>query len=347
MNIKPIIALICISSVLFGCSNKETYETKKTTTSVSTSAVTATSEKNTENTQETQRFVAKILGYENEQLTYEYEGETVTVKMPPENFANDSYTKGLKQMSQLIINNDFGEEVMGYIKLNYDGTQAVYCDVKSPNGEDFSNGMLYTGAKTLTIEESEVTMTRIKGSIFKLSNEFGSVTADLNLLNNIEKGNFPDKLDRVIFSGYKFNSGNFIPESVNVFERTDNINNTIQYSYSNYYDDENYSFFGVIQSLENDRATVLLNDSKTLCDVPTYYNDGELYEGGQVMITLESDSELFGSGEEYYSDYAVFHTDPTEYNYPEYDFETLAYAQHSKNDITRYIYTKIEDIQSD
>jgi hypothetical protein len=337
MNIKPIIGVICVSALLFGCSN-----TQETTATASTSTVTTTSEKSAENEQETQRFEGKILAYENEQLTYEYEGKTVTVKMPPQNFANDTYTKGLKQMSQLIINNDFGEEVMGYIKLNSDGTQAIYCDVKSPNGKDFTNGMLYTGAKTITLEQSEVTMTRIKGSVFELSNEFGSVTADLNLLDNMNKGNFPDRLDRVIFSGYKFNSGNFIPEAVNVFESADDA---AQYTYSNCYNDENYGFFGVIQSIENDRARVLLNDGKTVCDVPTYYNDGELCEGGQVMITLEADPELFGSGEEYYADYAVFHTDPTEYDYPEYDFESLAYAQHSKSDITRYIYTKIEDIK--
>ena len=93
------------------------------------------------------------------------------------------------------------------------------------------------------------------------------------------------------------------------------------------------------------RAKVLLNDGKTVCDVPTYYNDGELSEGLEVMVTLDAEPSLFGSKKEYKSEFAVFYTDPEVYNYRHFDFGTLAYAKHSDSDITKFIYTQTDDLK--
>ena len=101
-----------------------------------------------------------------------------------------------------------------------------------------------------------------------------------------------------------------------------------------------YRFFGTVKSLSADRATVLLTDGKTTCDVPTYYNDGELKEGMDVMLVLDADASLFGSGESFKDDYAVFYTEPKEYLLKKYDdISKLVYAKLDANNANKYVVT--------
>lgn len=48
--------------------------------------------------------------------------------------------------------------------------------------------------------------------------------------------------------------------------------------------------------------------------MPTYYCDGELSEGLEVMVILDCSTDLFGSGKSESFDYAVICTDPAEYD---------------------------------
>ena len=57
---------------------------------------------------------------------------------------------------------------------------------------------------------------------------------------------------------------------------------------------------------------------------------GEVTEGAEVMLTLDAESSLFGSGERFEDDYAVFHTRPETYNPSGREFESLAYAKYDK-----------------
>jgi hypothetical protein len=57
------------------------------------------------------------------------------------------------------------------------------------------------------------------------------------------------------------------------------------------------------------------------------------------MVTLDCDNTLFGNGEHKSFDYAVIHTDSSAYNYGNLNFDTLAYAYASKNELGRFAYT--------
>jgi hypothetical protein len=98
-------------------------------------------------------------------------------------------------------------------------------------------------------------------------------------------------------------------------------------------------FFGTVQSCDEETAEILLNDGKTVCNVPTYYCDGDLQENMQVMVTLDCDTTLFDSEEIRNFDYAVIYTNPEDYNSGNKDFDTLAYAYASKNELGRFVYT--------
>ena len=108
-----------------------------------------------------------------------------------------------------------------------------------------------------------------------------------------------------------------------------------------------YRFFGTVQSVKDGRASVLLTDGKTTCDVPTYYNDGEVKEGAEVMIVLDAEPSLFGSGEEYKADYAVFYTDPKSILLKKHrDISTLAYALIDPDNSRNLIVTTVKELEA-
>ena len=53
------------------------------------------------------------------------------------------------------------------------------------------------------------------------------------------------------------------------------------------------SFFGTVQTIGDNTAEIKLTDGKTVCTVPTYYCDGELSEGLEVMVILDCSTDLF------------------------------------------------------
>ena len=79
--------------------------------------------------------------------------------------------------------------------------------------------------------------------------------------------------------------------------------------------------------------------------MPTYYCDGELSEGLEVMVTLDCSTDLFGRGKTESFDYAVIYTDPADYDPSGREFDKLAYARSDSNNLGRFIYTEIGDIE--
>lgn len=333
-----IFAVILLTAT--GCSSGAD-SSKAPITSVTVSSKTSVAD-TSEPQKETEIFEAEIIGYDGDILTYQYDGEIRTSKMSPELFSKDTYTKGQKQLSQQIINNRYGIRVKGIIILKDNGKVAS-CDVISLNGSSFESSELAESGTPF--EQTLMDMNQKNGSIYEFSNEFGCLTANLNDLNNISKGEFGKSVKGVCFGGYRFKSGELILEHIDIFDHEEKVGNRSEYFYDNKQNNEKYSFFGRISSLTEGRAKVLLNDGKTVCDIPTYYNDGELSEGLEVMVTLDAEPSLFGSGKEYKSEFAVFYTDPEVYNYRHFDFGTLAYAKHSDSDITKFIYTQTDDLK--
>lgn len=274
---------------------------------------------------------ARVVSYKDKTLTYEYKGETVSVNFDSSNFTNGEGNVQ-PEISEKIISNRYGEKVIGKITLNHDGTTAVSCDVVSLNGSIVSNSSLFDENNE---EESDnmldvyLDMKRLDGSKAELSSQFvPPVTVDLNDLDNYYKLDFPELVENVEFTGYRFNSGTLLLDSICILDKYEvdpDTGRVIAAGASSLGNDGKMSFSGSIESLENGRAKVLLNDGETVCDVPAYYYDEELSQGQKVLVTLNADETLYGSGKEYKDEFAVFYTDIAQFT-ALYDFDDVAYC---------------------
>ena len=285
-----------------------------------------------------QTFNAQIIDYSDGVLIYVTDSQH-KAQTDPHCFENDTNTEGGKLLSERIIAKCKTEKIYADIRLDKSGDRIVSCDVISCNGEYFDNLMLNKGGET--IESDEASMRRISGSIFEIYKGSEKLTADINDLESYYKADFPDQIDRMIFEGYRLNSGSFILLSISVFSGIDEMGS---YIYDPPANENKYSFFGTIREISGDRAEFLLSDKKTVCDVPCCYTDGELKDGMQVMVTLNAPAALYGSGDSYKDEFAVFHTDANEYDPCGYGFDELAYAQYSNSQKSRYIYTNKNEI---
>lgn len=332
--------LVIAAIILVGCSSSVDTRYNE---SITEKRIDSTNESITETDFE-ELIEVKIINYDGDTLTFIQDGNTMSSKMTPERFANDTYSVGSEMMSEKIINNHFGITPKGYLKLDKSG-QIKYCDVYKANGDQFDSSA--AAPMNIPYEDTFMNMKRIKGSEYEFSNDYLFFTADLNYLNNDLKSNYGEEQQGVEVIGYRFNTGEIIIESISIFDHKETIGGETQYLFNMIDNYDKYNFFGTIRSLSDEYAEIILNDKKTICDVPIWYRDGELKEGMQVMITLNTGTELFGSGKEYRADFAVIYTDPEEYNYPNYEFEKLAYSKISKTNITEFVYTKIGEDNED
>ena len=268
--------------------------------------------------------------YENEQLTFTYEGKSYTLPLSRDNFKDDIvYYPGSKLHSEQIINNKLGEKVTAVLTVDDGITKIKLCDVIGQNGKVFSNS------------GGICTMTRTGGSACEFTDPQRTLKADLNDLIVYQEINYPDEVDDVVYGGYLFKDNNFILNQLYVAEYDENG----EKNYEEQLNRDLPSFFGTVQTIGDNTAEIKLTDGKTVCTVPTYYCDGELSEGLEVMVILDSSTDLFGSGKSESFDYAVICTDPAEYDPSGHEFGNLAYGKADSNNLGRFIYTEIEDIE--
>ena len=268
--------------------------------------------------------------YENEQLTFTYEGKSYKLQLSRDNFKDDIvYYPGSKLHSEQIINNKLGEKVTAVLTVDDGITKIKLCDVIGQNGKVFSNS------------GGICTMTRTGGSACEFTDPQRTLKADLNDLIVYQEINYPDEVDDVVYVGYLFKDNNFILNQLYVAEYDENG----EKNYEEQLNRDLPSFFGTVQTIGDNTAEIKLTDKKTVCTVPTYYCDGELSEGLEVMVILDSSTDLFGSGKSESFDYAVICTDPAEYDPSGHEFGNLAYAKADSNNLGRFIYTEIGDIE--
>ena len=268
--------------------------------------------------------------YENEQLTFTYEGKSYTLPLSRDNFKDDIvYYPGSKLHSEQIINNKLGEKVTAVLTVDDGITKIKLCDVIGQNGKVFSNN------------GGICTMTRTGGSACEFTDPQRTLKADLNDLIVYQEINYPDEVDDVVDVGYLFKDNNFILNQLYVAEYDENG----EKNYEEQLNRDLPSFFGTIQTIGDNTAEIKLTDGKTVCTVPTYYCDGELSEGLEVMVILDCSTDLFDSGKSESFDYAVICTDPAEYDPSGHEFGNLAYAKADSNNLGRFIYTEIGDIE--
>lgn len=329
---------------------EEASSAEETATSVSVTTTTVTETKKTVTTtaprvKHPKLLTVDVISYDGEQLTYQFEGGEHTVLLTPEKFSDYDPTSVGVQYSQKIINNRFGIAVKADIRLNDEGTEATWCDVFDKNVYDIDIYSLYTlggGKGTAPLKESICSLKRIEGSRYELKNPYYSLTVDLNDLPNDQKQDLGDEYENITFNARMFEDGSVI--ITNIMDVTEATEAGIASKGIDTRD--KYRFFGTVQTVTDDRASVLLTDGKTLCDVPTYFNDGEVTEGAEVMIVLDAEPSLFGSGERYTAEYAVFYTDPLSVlPKKQKDISLLAYAVKDPGDVKKYICTTIEEAE--
>ena len=247
-----------------------------------------------------------------------------------DNFKDDIvYYPGSKLHSEQIINNKLGEKVTAVLTVDDGITKIKLCDVIGQNGKVFSNS------------GGICTMTRTGGSACEFTDPQRTLKADLNDLIVYQEINYPDEVDDVVYVGYLFKDNNFILNQLYVAEYDENG----EKNYEEQLNRDLPSFFGTVQTIGDNTAEIKLTDKKTVCTVPTYYCDGELSEGLEVMVILDCSTDLFDSGKSESFDYAVICTDPAEYDPSGHEFGNLAYAKADSNNLGRFIYTEIGDIE--
>lgn len=334
---KFIAALSLLAICLCGCgSGKAENESSISESSITTSAVTTVS-KDTKEDNDEQKFqtiMAEAQGYDGEKLTFLYDGDTYTLPLSRDDFANDQvYYPGLKLYSEQIINNKLGEKVTAVLKVNEDMTKILKCDVITKNGTVFTTGMSDSADENA---DHTYILKRKSGSLCEISNDDRVLQADLNDLIMSEKVDYEDEIADISFMGYLFTDGKFILNELYLKDGDE---------YSERLNRDYPCFFGTIQTIGDNTAEIKLTDNKTVCTVPTYYCDGKLSEGLEVMVILDSSTDLFGSGKTESFDYAVIYTDPADYDPSGHEFGKLAYARSDSNNLGRFIYTEIGDIE--
>lgn len=319
---------VVILAVLMLCSCSEAEQSSKSSdeteavTAVTTTSAAETQSKPAESSKAPETLETIKVGlksYEGDRLTFEYEGEEQELEV----WDNVFSTMGGTDPARLVINNRYGETIPAAIKLNPEKTRVVSCELLL---DQIMNTFTDNESRMLSDEDRVLKMEKLDSTRLRIYNKARSVEADIRDMDIMYMGRYPDSFEDVVTMGFILPSGTYLARFICLLSEVDETSRSYAFCDLMPY----CHFFGTVQSVTDDRAEVLLNDGKTLCDVPTYFNDGEVTEGAEVMLTLDAESSLFGSGERFEDDYAVFHTRPETYNPSGREFESLAYAKYDK-----------------
>lgn len=316
-------ALVILSSASFySCANKDVSSEPDTDTSITLSetipeessemAVSSIPDTSSEDEKKV-KIEAAVRSYEDGILCFEYEGKEYSLPMTKDMFENEIYLCDTiaPNISERIINNNLGEDVSAKIVLNESMDRIILCDVIKADGK-IDNGMSPYNADNTVNEDMLYTMKRTGKSSCKLSNSEETIVCDLNDLPLCKKLDYPETVFPVMLWVYKFNDGKAIllDLDINVQVDADRVSAENDLDTLAVYGRPT-GFFGTVQTVDDDTITVLLNDGITYCTVPTFYNDGgELASGSEIMVLLNTESDLFGKGGEFTFDHAVIVTDP-------------------------------------
>ena len=324
--------LLIVTALLTACSQAESASESPVTdrvseTSITSSAETAKPAETTEPAKETFITIdAEIVSYKNGELTFLYGGESYTLPMEREQFKeNEVPFKHSKLISEQIIGSRPGEKVPAAITVNEDMTRIRLCDVIRLNGKVF--------------DSDKYSLHRTEGSKIELTGSGGSIEADLNDLPYYLKLDYPEDIPRVSVRGYMFSDGSFLlHDLMTEYSAEEDV-------YVRQWDSlpKLPGFFATVQSVEGGLAAVLLGDGKTVCTAPTFYSDGELLEGMEIMIVLDADTSLWNSGAQQEFDYAVIYTDPEIYLQTSHSFDEIAYSLPASS-VGEFVYTLKEII---
>lgn len=263
--------------------------------------------------QELTLFDADIKGYDGEVLSFEFAGETYSVRFDHRTFAGDDTADAAiprKCLSEEIINNPLGEAVKARLRARADFSYIEYCDVVSVNGRVLTNPIDPARTGPAPQEQLDYTLRRTGGTKCTLQNCDYTFEIDVQALPMYMKEIYRDELSPVFFRGYQFTDGRFMIYELLTYPVTDEYGQLVYSIGTDDYVTENcLGFVGTVQSVEGETARILLGDGVTACSVPVYFSDGEVSPGQDAVIFINDTAELWGSGGDKTYDFALVYTD--------------------------------------
>ena len=279
---------------------------------------------------------ALVKSYKNGDLVFEYEGKEYSLKMPEQAFENDCWgsVPFEKSLSERLIEMKAPSGINAELTVNGDISEVKKCDMINANGK-YYHGI---DPKDHPDEDISYSMQRTAGSMAEIWNKYETITVDLNDQIMQEKVNYPSEMQLGGFTVYKLNDGGqiFIGASIKGDEAND-----AQYQMII----GRTAFLAAVQSVANGTAEIILNDGKTTCTVPTFFNNGEIKTGAKVIVMLEEEPSLYGSGEHRTYDYAVIYADTAIYDTENRSFENDAYGIFRTNGSTTLRWVSIKEAE--
>ncbi|MBR3666128.1 MAG: hypothetical protein IKN66_03085 [Ruminococcus sp.] len=267
----------------------------------------------------------EVKGYNGEVLSFEYEGNTYSVKFDRRSFASDTtLSEPRKSLSEEVINNALGETVKAKLCAKKDLSYIEYCDVLSVNGRYLENPS--DPSHVSSQEDREYTLKRLNGTKCRLQNCDYTFDVDIKDLPMCMKEIYSNELKPVLFSGYLFDDGRFLIYELLTYPVTDEFGQeTYGIGKDDYVTNNCLGFIGKVRSINGDKAEILLNDGKTVCTVPTYFSEGEIAVGQNTVIFVDDDASLRGSGEKKEYSFALIYTDTGSLKLSEAELSEAAY----------------------
>ena len=333
-RMKARIMIIAAALALTACTGSSSHELSSAPTS-ETSKPTDDASSDPSNTKKLY-IKADALSYYDDVLCFEYEEKEYSIPLDKNRFKNEIPTYGSSEpiLSERIINNRNDISIKADLVMDPEMSEIISCDVINENGYIYYGKTPFSNDTTVN-RDLLYTMTCKENTLCEISNSKETINCDLNDLPLCMKLDYPDSVFPIMFTAYKYNDGKVMLISINtdVKVSSDGVSSELDLAALDSYG-KRTAFFATVQSVDPDRASVLLNDGITLCNVPVCYSDGgSLEPGTKIMLVLTEDDSLFGSGEEKSFDYAVISTEPEKYNRGKKEFSDLAYGEFIDWDI--------------
>lgn len=261
-------------------------------------------------------LTVKPKSYTDGMLTYEYEGKEYTL---PLEFSviNDPFNLNRPSVSERVIQNYRDDGFTAEIILDDKKENIIFFDILRCNGIT-----QYSCSETPTLR-------RVSDTELELTDGGTAFRIDMNDMTTYYKGSIPLNTEiKASFFGYRMKGDRLIPLYLGLADSADSAE-------FNLTTEGMIAFCGTVQSITDKRAAVILNDDKTVCDVPCVLTDGELSVGQKVAVILDEDKSLYDSGRAYKGDYAVFVTLYKDYipSTRKIEFEDCAYFKQSETDV--------------
>lgn len=313
---KRICTVLSFALLFAGCASDNPSDTNISSISRSESSVSSAAETSTGAEEESKNdneitLSVTVKKYEDSTLTFEYQGKEYSLEADLSKFRDIYYYDKLHtsaEVSPMIINSGLCDDITAELVTDKELTKIISCDVVKDNGTPFDSQSDYPADWTSENESDFIFKHKYLGhGKYELTNSVRTIYLDMNSLENYGKCYIPEGAE-LVFTGYLLKNGYLLTDFLSYYDKTAVLSGG-GYEIKNLINSDMYGFFGEIVKLTDEKAEIKLNDNKTVCTVSTDFKDGDLKEHDTVMVKLNDDASLYGSGKTKEYDYAVIYTD--------------------------------------